>query len=73
MKKVIRISERELKEMISNSVKRVLSEDVLGDGWRADDYYMQDVGGFHGTEDGDEEEHDLTIVGQNGIDNTVYD
>ena len=82
MKKIIRLTESELRDIISESVKRLLSEDVLGDNWHEDnneDVY-NNYEPFEDQEERDKEEedywdnvHDWGAQGEEPIDPSVYD
>ena len=69
MKKVIRLTESELKAIVENSVKRILREDVLGNDWRENDNVLNNYEPFEGEEystpfDGMTNDHDFGITGE---------
>ena len=69
MKKVIRLTESELKTIIKNSVNRILREDVLGNDWRENDNVLNNYEPFEGEEhstpfDGMTNDHDFGITGE---------
>jgi len=77
MKKVIRLTESELKSIIKNSVNRILREDVLGNDWRENDNVLNNYEPFEGEErsnpfDGMVNDHDFGITGE-PIDQTHND
>lgn len=70
------MKESDLHRIIATSVNKILREDVLGNDWNVNDDDM-DVSNnyepFDDQLDDDEyDDHDSSIVGDNGIDNTVY-
>ena len=69
MKKVIRLTESELKAIVENSVKRILREDVLGNDWRENDNVLNNYEPFEGEEhytpfDGMTNDQDVGITGE---------
>ena len=69
MKKIIRLTESELKGIIENSVKRIIREDVLGNDWRENDNVLNNYEPFEGEEhstpfDGMTNDHDFGITGE---------
>lgn len=51
MKKIIRLTESELKSIIENSVKRIIREDALGNDWHENDKVLNNYESFEGEED----------------------
>ena len=70
MKKIIRLTESELHDLISRSVKRIIKEDVLGDNWHEaqEDTVMNNYEPFESQED-----HNWSGVGDEDIDPTLYE
>ena len=69
MKKVIRLTESELRNIIKNSVNRILREDILGNDWRENDNVLNNYEPFEGEEhstpfDGMTNDHDFGITGE---------
>jgi hypothetical protein len=69
MKKVIRLTESELRNIIKNSVNRILREDILGNDWRENDNVLNNYEPFEGEEhsnpfDGMVNDHDFGITGE---------
>lgn len=69
MKKVIRLTESELRNIIKNSVDKILREDVLGNDWRENDNVLNNYEPFEGEEhftpfDGMTNDHDFGITGE---------
>lgn len=69
MKKIIRLTESELKAIIENSVKRIIREDVLGNDWRENDNVLNNYEQFEGEEhstpfNGMINDHDFGITGE---------
>ena len=67
MKKIIRLTESELKSIIENSVKRIIREDVLGNDWHENDKVLNNYESFEGEEhstpfDGMVNDHDFGIT-----------
>ena len=82
MKKIIRLTESELKTIIRNSVNKILREDVLGNDWREneEDGVMNNYEPFETQQDtpfnGMTNDHDWSVKGEeeeNGGDPTHYD
>lgn len=69
MKNVVRLTEADLRNMISEAVKRMTSEAVLGDNWHENDN-TDVLNNYEPFED--QENHDFSISGEHGIDPTVY-
>ena len=74
-KKITRITEEQLRNIIINTANRILKEDVLGNDWREreeeDDFVLNNYEPF---EDQKEEynEHDWGIKGERPNDQSVY-
>lgn len=73
MKKIIRLTEQDLHNIIKASVNRILREDVLGDDWREkeenqEDSVMNNYEPFESQED-----HNWGGVGDEDIDPTYYE
>jgi hypothetical protein len=66
------LTESDLRRIITTSVKQIMNEDVLGNDWNVNDEneINNNYEPFETQED--DESHDFGIVGDNGIDNTVY-
>jgi len=69
MKKIIRLTESELKGIIENSVKRIIREDVLGNDWRENDNVLNNYQPFEKEEEvtpfnGMTNDHDFGITGE---------
>lgn len=82
MKKIIRLTESELKTIIRNSVNKIIKEDVLGNDWREneEDSIMNNYEPFETQQDtpfnGMTNDHDWSVKGEeteNGGDPTHYD
>ena len=82
MKKIIRLTESELKTIIRNSVNKIIKEDVLGNDWREneEDGVMNNYEPFETQQDtpfnGMVNDHDWSVKGEeeeNGGDPTHYD
>lgn len=82
MKKIIRLTESELKTIIRNSVNKIIKEDVLGNDWREneEDSVMNNYEPFETQKDtpfnGMVNDHDWSVKGEeeeNGGDPTHYD
>ena len=73
MKKVIRLTESELKNLVMNSVLKVLKEDVLGDHFtQVEGYDNTDVDNNYEVFDNDED-HDFSTQGDTSFDPTYYE
>ena len=70
MKKIIRLTESELHDLISRSVKRIIKEDVLGDNWHEtqEDTVMNNYEPFES-----QASHNWSGVGDEDIDPTLYE
>ena len=78
MKKIFRITESELKSIITESVKRVLREDVLGNNWHESDDVYNNYEPFEDQERHEQENEfrdnfDWGTQGEENIDPTQYD
>ena len=75
MKKVIRLTESELKTIIRNSVNKILREDVLGNDWREneEDSVMNNYEPFETQQEDMANEHNWGIKGEENLDPTHYD
>lgn len=78
MKKIFRITESELKSIITESVKRVLREDVLGNNWHESDDVYNNYEPFEDQEHHEQENEDgfnsnWGVQGEENIDPTQYD
>lgn len=73
MKKIIRLTESDLHNIISNSVKRILKEDVLGDNWHeTKNDVMNNYEPFESQKESYENEHDWGVEGEEPFDPTYY-
>ena len=73
MKKIIRLTESELHDLVTRSVKKILKEDVLGDNWHEAqedqrDAVMNNYEPFESQED-----HNWSGIGDEDIDPTYYE
>lgn len=81
MKKIIRLTESELRDIVKSSVNRILREDVLGNDWNVNDEggVFNNYEPFEDQEEDDNEEypfgnkHDWGVNGEENIDPTQYD
>ena len=78
MKKIFRITESELKSIITESVKRVLREDVLCNNWHESDDVYNNYEPFEDQERHEQENEfrdnfDWGAQGEENIDPTQYD
>ena len=82
MKKIIRLTESDLKAIIKESARRILSEDVLGNDWREkedEDGVMNNYEPFEDQIDRDNAEiefrnqHDWGTQGEEEFDPTFYE
>lgn len=66
------MTESDLRRIITTSVQQIMNEDVLGNDWNVnnENEINNNYEPFENQED--DESHDFGIVGDNGIDNTVY-
>lgn len=76
MKKIIRLTEQDLRNMIRQTVNRILKEDVLGDDWREreadqEDSVMNNYEPFETQMD--MQDHDWSGQGEEEIDPTFYE
>lgn len=66
------MTESDLRRIITTSVNQIMNEDVLGNDWNVNNE-NEISNNYEPFEDQDDDEsHDFGIVGDNGIDNTVY-
>lgn len=73
MKRIIRLTESELKALVMKSTLNVLKEDVLGDHFtQVEGYDNTDVNNNYEVFD-DEDDHDVSIQGDTSFDPTYYD
>ncbi len=75
-KKIIRLTESELHNIVENSVKRILKEDVLGNNWHEnnENSVLNNYEPFKDQQmDNGGNEHDWGIQGEEGFDPTEYD
>ena len=75
MKKIIRLTESELHNIVNNAVMRILKEDVLGNDWHEneEDAVMNNYEPFESQEDEIPYEHDWGVKGEDEFDPTHYD
>lgn len=82
MKKIIRLTESELRNIISNSVRKIIREDVLGDDWRENEEDTNVMNNYEPFETQMEDdpfegmygnEHDWGTQGEEEFDPTYYD
>lgn len=84
MKKIIRLTESELMDLVSRTARRIIREDVLGDNWHEaeEDSVLNnyepfedqmDDDPFEGMEQGNQGEHDWSGQGEEDIDPTYYE
>ena len=74
MKKIIRLTEQDLHNIIKASVNRILREDVLGDDWREanqEDSVMNDYEPFETQMD--TQDYNWSTQGEEEFDPTFYD
>ena len=76
MKKIIRLTEQDLHNIVKASVKRILKEDVLGDDWREieankEDSIMNNYEPFETQMDS--QDHNWSTQGEDEFDPTYYD
>lgn len=73
MKTIIRLTESDLRNIVKQSVDRILREDVLGNDWRENDEesVMNNYEPFK--KQHDDKEHNWGIKGEEGLDPTHYD
>ena len=74
MKKIIRLTEQDLHNIIKASVNRILKEDVLGDDWREanqEDSVMNNYEPFETQMD--TQDHNWSTQGEEEFDPTFYD
>lgn len=76
MKKIIRLTESDLHDIIKKSVNKIIKEDVLGDNWHEieqDDNVYNNYEPFEAQMDDRDNEHDWSGVGEEEFDPTYYD
>ena len=82
MKKIIRLTESDLHDLISRSVKRIIKEDVLGNNWhenQEEDSVLNNYEPFENQiqrykeEDEFRNNHDWGVEGEGQFDPTEYD
>lgn len=79
MKNIIRLTENDLHNVIINSVRKILKEDVLGNDWQANEEenvlnnYQPFDDQIQAYEDEGINQHDWGIKGEEGLDPTLYD
>lgn len=75
MRKIIRLTESELHNIVNNAVMRILKEDVLGNDWHEneEDAVMNNYEPFESQEDEIPYEHDWGVKGEDEFDPTHYD
>ena len=78
MKKIIRLTENDLHNIIRQSVNRILKEDVLGDDWRENEEdqensVLNNYEPFESQMQMDMQDHDWSGQGEEDIDPTFYD
>lgn len=72
MKKIIRLTESELQNIVKASVKRILKEDVLGDNWNVSDDNEESVYNNYEPFEDQETDNDWGVQGEKNIDPTEY-
>lgn len=76
MKKIIRMTESDLHNLIARTVKRIIREDVLGNDWRENDDVLNNYEAFEDQKttpfNGMTNDHDWSVKGEDG-DPTHYD
>ena len=76
MKKVIRMTESDLHNLVARTVKRIIREDVLGNDWRENDNVLNNYEAFDDQKttpfNGMSNDHDWSVKGEDG-DPTHYD
>lgn len=73
MKKIIRLTESELHNLVARSVKKILREDVLGDNWHEAQADQQDAVMNNYEPFESQEDHNWSGVGDEDIDPTYYE
>ena len=73
MKRIIRLTESDLHNIIKESVSKLLREDVLGDDWRETESPYNNYEPFEDQLDGVEDNHDWGTQGEENFDPTEYD
>lgn len=76
MKKIIRMTESDLHNLIARTVKRIIREDVLGNDWRENNDVLNNYEAFEDQKttpfNGMTNDHDWSVKGEDG-DPTQYD
>ena len=76
MKKIIRMTESDLHNLVARTVKRIIREDVLGNDWRENDDVLNNYEAFEDQKttpfNGMTNDHDWSVKGEDG-DPTHYD
>ena len=76
MKKIIRMTESDLRGLVARTVKRIIREDVLGNDWRENDNVLNNYEAFDDQKttpfNGMSNDHDWSVKGEDG-DPTHYD
>jgi hypothetical protein len=76
MKKIIRMTESDLHNLVARTVKRIIREDVLGNDWRENDNVLNNYEAFDDQKttpfNGMSNDHDWSVKGEDG-DPTHYD
>lgn len=72
----MRISSNKIHNVLMESIRNVIGEDVLGDNWteaQPNDDSEFDVGDNYDPFEDQKEDHDWSIKGENELDPTVYE
>ena len=76
MKKIIRMTESDLRGLVARTVKRIIREDVLGNDWRENDNVLNNYEAFDDQKttpfNGMSNDHDWSVKDEDG-DPTHYD
>lgn len=74
MKKIIRLTESELMNIVKSSVRKALREDVLGNNWHESDEELEDKqnNNYQAFDSQVDDDHDWGIKGEQGLDPTDY-
>jgi hypothetical protein len=76
MKKIIRMTESDLHNLVARTVKRIIREDVLGNDWRENEHVLNNYEPFDAQKttpfNGMSNDHDWSVKGEDG-DPTQYD
>lgn len=78
MKKIYRLTETDLRNIITHSVNKLLHEDVLGNNWNSVDAFADEVADDNSDEvynnyEPFENQHDWGVQGERPTDPTEYD